>query len=190
MAEWARSKIGRAGLSGAITHTRITIAFRDLPDRLSDIELLTGDNRRLEQENRRLRYRVNGLEAGDGEGDRLAITAEREQTGPPPMTEDSGVWLYAVTRRVPQDALTGLSGVGGGSVRAVETADLSAVVSPVSLGEFGADALRRNLEDLDWLAATARARPRRRGRGAVWPDGSPSTGHRASRRGPGSPHAR
>ena len=35
--------------------------------------------------------------------------------------------------------------------------DLTAAVGTVGLDEFGEEGLRRNLEDLDWLAATARA---------------------------------
>ncbi|MBM7864294.1 hypothetical protein JOD27_008148 [Lentzea nigeriaca] len=42
-------------------------------------------------------------------------------------------------------------------MRIVEAADLMAVVGSVGAGEFGEDALRRNLEDLAWLEATARA---------------------------------
>lgn len=73
------------------------------------------------------------------------------------MTESRGVWLYAVTRGFSPQDLAGLTGVGGEPVRAVEADGLVAVVSSVSLDEFGQEALRRNLEDLDWLAATARA---------------------------------
>lgn len=73
------------------------------------------------------------------------------------MTEDVGVWLYAVTRGVPQEKLTGLTGVAGEPLRTLEAAGLTAVVGSVSLGEFGEQPLRRNLEDLDWLDATARA---------------------------------
>jgi hypothetical protein len=39
----------------------------------------------------------------------------------------------------------------------VVVGDLGAVVGTVSLDEFGEEALRRNLENLDWLAAKARA---------------------------------
>ncbi|HEX2283978.1 MAG TPA: GvpL/GvpF family gas vesicle protein, partial [Mycobacterium sp.] len=39
----------------------------------------------------------------------------------------------------------------------VDADDLAAVVGSVGLDEFGEDGLRRNLEDLDWLAAKARA---------------------------------
>lgn len=73
------------------------------------------------------------------------------------MDDETGVWLYAVTRgRIPP-RLTELRGVGGEPVRTVDADDLLAVVSSVSLDEFGEVALKRNLEDLDWLAATARA---------------------------------
>lgn len=67
------------------------------------------------------------------------------------------VWLYAVTADdagLPPD---GASGVGGGRLRAVRAAGLTAVVEDVAEDEFGEAALRRNLEDLDWLERTARA---------------------------------
>jgi Gas vesicle synthesis protein GvpL/GvpF len=69
------------------------------------------------------------------------------------------VWLYAVTDvELPADGLTGsdLTGVGGEAVRPVRVAELTAVVSDVARAEFGETALRRNLEDLDWLGKTAR----------------------------------
>lgn len=72
-----------------------------------------------------------------------------------PMTE-YGTWVYAVTAgagTVPD----GLAGVGGTPLRSVSNAGLAAVVSSVDLGEYGEEPLRRNLEDLDWLEATARA---------------------------------
>jgi hypothetical protein len=73
------------------------------------------------------------------------------------MTEPLGVWLYAVTRDLDQRRLAGLTGVAGEPVRAVEAAGLAAVVGSVDLAEFGEQGLRRNLEDLEWLEATARA---------------------------------
>lgn len=74
--------------------------------------------------------------------------------------EQHGVWIYAVTGRVSAASLTQLTGVGGGPVRAIAVGDLTAVVEDVGLAEFGEQALRRNLEDLDWLEATARAHHR------------------------------
>lgn len=69
---------------------------------------------------------------------------------------EHGTWVYAVTssgRTVPD----GLTGVGGTALRTVSSAGLVAVVSAVDLAEYGEEPLRRNLEDLEWLEATARA---------------------------------
>ena len=69
-----------------------------------------------------------------------------------------GVWTYAVVEgEGAEPRLSGLHGVSGEPVRAVTSAGLTAIVGTVGLDEFGEDGLRRNLEDLDWLAATARA---------------------------------
>ena len=70
------------------------------------------------------------------------------------------MWAYAVTARAVTASLGQLTGVGGGSIRTVATAGLTAVVEDVDLAEFGEAALRRNLEDLAWLEATARAHHR------------------------------
>lgn len=72
------------------------------------------------------------------------------------MAEDRAVWGYAVARRIDNDWLDGATGVDGGPVRAVEAAGLAAAVTAVSLDEFGEEPLRRHLEDLSWLDATAR----------------------------------
>lgn len=75
----------------------------------------------------------------------------------------TGRWLYAVARGLDVTLLEELRGVADAPVSGVPVPaeaggdPLIAVVSPVSLAEFGEQALRRNLEDLDWLAATARA---------------------------------
>ena len=45
----------------------------------------------------------------------------------------------------------------GETVRVVIAGDLAAVVGTVGLDEFGEQALRRHLEDLDWLSAKATA---------------------------------
>lgn len=71
-------------------------------------------------------------------------------------SEATGVWLYAIVVRDGADErVRGLRGVADEPVRAVEGGDLAAVVGTVPLADFGQDALRRNLEDLDWLAAKA-----------------------------------
>ncbi|MDV6271618.1 GvpL/GvpF family gas vesicle protein [Rhodococcus globerulus] len=75
------------------------------------------------------------------------------------MTEsDDAVWLYGITSDSVDDVRrAGVTGVAGEPVRTVVSAGLAAVVGSVSLSEFGEGPLQRNLEDLDWLAATARA---------------------------------
>jgi hypothetical protein len=67
------------------------------------------------------------------------------------------VWMYAVTADAAGSLTCGASGVGGDRLRTVKAAGLTALVGDVSLVEFGEAALRRNLEDLDWLERTARA---------------------------------
>ena len=69
-----------------------------------------------------------------------------------------GVWTYAVVESEGADSrISGLRGVSGEPVRAVTSTGLTAAVGTVGLDEFGEAGLRRKLEDLDWLAATARA---------------------------------
>jgi hypothetical protein len=81
--------------------------------------------------------------------------------------------MYAIADRDPGPPGGDVTGVGGGRVRAVRAAGLTAIVGDVSQLEFGAAALRRNLEDLDWLDRTARAHHRvitaAAGRGPVVP---------------------
>jgi hypothetical protein len=74
--------------------------------------------------------------------------------------EPHGVWTYAIAERVDAARLGQLSGVGGGPVRVIAAAGLTAVVEDVGLAEFGEEALRRNLEDLAWLETAARAHHR------------------------------
>lgn len=68
---------------------------------------------------------------------------------------ERGCWVYGVTDSDPD--LHGLAGVAGEPVRAAPAGSLTALVSDVDLDEFGAEALARNLEDLDWLEGVARA---------------------------------
>lgn len=78
------------------------------------------------------------------------------------MNTGEGVWLYAITSiAVAQkgsdlEDLTNLKGVAGESIRTVRHGDLIAVVGTVSLDRYGEAAMKHNVEDLDWLAATAR----------------------------------
>lgn len=72
--------------------------------------------------------------------------------------QSEGIWTYAViSGEVAANNFGRLHGVAGEPVRAVTGSGLTAVVGTVDLGQFGEEALHRNLEDLDWLAATARA---------------------------------
>lgn len=73
------------------------------------------------------------------------------------MSDGLGVWLYGISRAMPPQALTGLTGLKEQPVYTIEEAGLVAVAGSVPLGEFGEEPLRRNLENLDWLAETARA---------------------------------
>jgi len=70
---------------------------------------------------------------------------------------ESGTYLYAVTRGISPDRVDGIVGLGGDRVRLVEHQGLAAVVGTVDLAEFGDDALPKNLEDLAWLERVARA---------------------------------
>jgi len=72
------------------------------------------------------------------------------------MTE-SGTYLYAIAG---SDApvVPAVAGVGDQEVRRLDSPQgLTAYVSTVPLADFGEAALRRNLEDLQWLEETARA---------------------------------
>ncbi|RKN17150.1 gas vesicle protein GvpFL [Micromonospora musae] len=74
--------------------------------------------------------------------------------------EGSGRWLHGVVRETELGLLSTLPGMTGEPVRPVRTDGLVAVVSTVSLAEYGEQALRRNLEDLSWLERAARAHHR------------------------------
>jgi hypothetical protein len=69
---------------------------------------------------------------------------------------DALVYLYAVTDAdVPEPAVD--AGVDGAPVRRIVASGLAAVVSSVDPVRFSEESLRRSLEDLQWLEATARA---------------------------------
>ncbi len=72
---------------------------------------------------------------------------------------DALSYVYAVGRDLVADDLAELTGagVGEGDPRLVDAGGLQAVVSDVPRDEFEARALDDKLEDLGWLAATARA---------------------------------
>jgi hypothetical protein len=69
-----------------------------------------------------------------------------------------GRYLYCVLRSGDPPSLEGLSGVDSSStIEVIGDESLAAVKTSVPLEEFGAEALRRNLEDMDWLERTARS---------------------------------
>lgn len=70
---------------------------------------------------------------------------------------DVGVYLYGVAQGLDPAVLDGLSGVSGAPVRVVAETPFTALVSTVDLEEYGEQGLRKNLESLPWLEATARA---------------------------------
>jgi hypothetical protein len=78
----------------------------------------------------------------------------------PPVQDEHGIWAYALAECDPGATLPGPGGVAGADARLVDCGGLTAVVSDVGLEEFGTEALRRNLEDLSWLEAVARAHHR------------------------------
>ena len=71
--------------------------------------------------------------------------------------EGGWVWLYGVAGGDLGAFADGVAGVGGAPLRTITVARLTAIVGDVGDREYGEAALRRNLEDLDWLARTARA---------------------------------
>jgi hypothetical protein len=68
----------------------------------------------------------------------------------------TGRYLFAVARDVPADSLRNTPGLRGTALEVVALDDLQAVVCDVDLGEFGEEALRRNLEDIHWVEEVAR----------------------------------
>jgi hypothetical protein len=75
------------------------------------------------------------------------------------MTEPAlGCYVYCVLPAEEPPSLQGLAGVDPDfGVEVATHGELSALVSWVRLEEFGAEPLRRNLEDLEWVERTARA---------------------------------
>ncbi|MER6027696.1 GvpL/GvpF family gas vesicle protein [Streptomyces sp. NPDC001851] len=66
-------------------------------------------------------------------------------------------YVYAVCRPFGTPLQSQLTGVGGAPPGLLHHHGLVAVVSQVPEADFGEEALKAHLEDLDWLAATARA---------------------------------
>jgi Gas vesicle synthesis protein GvpL/GvpF len=77
----------------------------------------------------------------------------REAPAPEPAPAGDGTWAYCITRASDAPAI---EGVHGAPVERIEEGGLAVLVSRVPLSEFGEHALRRNLNDLDWLERVAR----------------------------------
>jgi hypothetical protein len=72
-----------------------------------------------------------------------------------------GTYVYCVAAGEPSGSLDGLAGVDGRfAIRPIRHADLTAFASSVPLADFGAEPLKRNLNDLPWLERIARAHQR------------------------------
>ncbi|HWG61654.1 MAG TPA: GvpL/GvpF family gas vesicle protein [Streptosporangiaceae bacterium] len=71
--------------------------------------------------------------------------------------EDEVVWVYAITDRLDEDQITGLTGVGGEPVRGITEAGLTAVVGSVAARDFGEDALTSLLTGLASIERVGRA---------------------------------
>lgn len=81
---------------------------------------------------------------------------EPKRAEAPTRASGDALWVYCVTRSAEQ--LPGeATGVAGSGVTRVESGGLAALVSRVPLDEFGAEPLRRNLNDLAWLERVARS---------------------------------
>jgi hypothetical protein len=78
---------------------------------------------------------------------------------PPPAPRASGhaLWLYCVAGAGSLPAIDRPGVDPGESPARIEHGALEALASRVPLAEFGEEALRRNLNDLDWLERAARA---------------------------------
>jgi Gas vesicle synthesis protein GvpL/GvpF len=70
--------------------------------------------------------------------------------------DGQGLWVYAIAGSLDPARLEALAGLDGRPVRSLQAAGLAAVVTPVSLAEFGEQPLRHHLERLPWVEATAR----------------------------------
>jgi gas vesicle protein GvpL/GvpF len=84
---------------------------------------------------------------------------EPERQPPPPSSEPgaAALWTYGVLRS-DAPAISGLRGVDPAHpVSPVRSGGLTALASRVPLDEFGAEPLRSNLNDLEWLERVARA---------------------------------
>jgi hypothetical protein len=69
---------------------------------------------------------------------------------------ETGRYVYAIGRALDEQVLGTTAGVDDSPLEVVRHRGLDAVVSTVSLAEFGEEGLKRNLENLKWLEGVAR----------------------------------
>jgi gas vesicle protein GvpL/GvpF len=81
-------------------------------------------------------------------------TPPAREPAPEPKAGGEVLWAYCVLPSRAASVQTG--GVAGGVVEQVEAAGLTALAGRVPAGEFGAEPLRENLNDLAWLERVAR----------------------------------
>jgi len=80
--------------------------------------------------------------------------------GSPDLSGGRGIWVYAVAATIRREWFGGADGIGVRPVWVIAgrggpaAGGLAAAVSGVSLAEFGADALHRNLADPHWRDRT------------------------------------
>jgi hypothetical protein len=81
--------------------------------------------------------------------------APKAAPAPPPADTRPLVWTYCVLRARDPDPV-GVPGVAEVGVERIEAEGLAALVSRVPAGDFAAEPLARNLNDLTWLERVAR----------------------------------
>jgi hypothetical protein len=97
---------------------------------------------------------------------RPAVPPRRAAATPPPPEAGAergamGCYVYGVMRAPGEAAVEGIAGVDAEHpTRLIAHAGLAALVSDVSLAEFGEEPLLENLNDVGWLERTARAHER------------------------------
>jgi gas vesicle protein GvpL/GvpF len=101
--------------------------------------------------------------ATQGMKERVPPPAEAASPAVPPRSSEEAsekgelLWVYGILRST-DPSPADLPGVSpSGAVEREEASGLVALVSPVPAAEFGAEPLRKNLNDLEWLERVARA---------------------------------
>jgi hypothetical protein len=99
-------------------------------------------------------YRVLLEAAGDALAGEARAAARRQEEKP--AAEGAACYVYGIVGAA-AELPEGLEGVAGDSPALLREGELAAIVSAVSLEDFGEDTPRESLEDVEWLERTARA---------------------------------